>query len=134
MLKSRKLFIISCLVMLIAILVSDVAYAKVNVFKDLSVNTTNFAWGLRNFAYVFSGFGIIMFTFLAICGKINFKHLGYIVICLFFLSAVGALIDYIVGNPAKTQLTASFGTAYTKAACNSTVCRGSGGVGATIRQ
>lgn len=69
------------------------------VFDTLAERTGSFAQGFRNLAMVLSGFGIIMFTFLAICGKINFKHLGYIFISLFFLSGVGALIVYIADVP-----------------------------------
>ena len=134
MLKSRKIFIINCLVMLVTVLISNVAYARGGaVFGDLSERTADFAIGLRNFAYVFSGFGIIMFTFLAICGKINFKHLGYIVLCLFFLSGVGALLDYIIGGSQGSLMLKDFGTAYRKAACNTSVCSGIGSKKATTR-
>lgn len=68
------------------------------VFSGIAEKTGVFAEGLRKLAYVISGFGIIMFTFLAICGKINFKHLGYIFISLFFLSGMGAFITYAKGG------------------------------------
>jgi len=72
--------------------------ANANIFGTLSTRAGVFAIGLRNLAYVLSGFGLIMFTFLAISGKINFKHLGYITLSLFMVSAVGALIDYVTDN------------------------------------
>lgn len=70
------------------------------LFKFLSDRAINFAIGFRNVAFCLAGFGIIMFTFLAISGKINFKHLGYIFISLFMLSGVGMFISYWTGGSA----------------------------------
>ena len=99
-----------------------------DIFDSLSDRTAAFAKGLRNIAYIISGFGIIMFTFLAITGKINFKHLGYISISLFILAAMGALIDYITArSEAPTQLSSSFQDTYEGAGrgelCQSGICR-----------
>jgi len=69
-----------------------------DVFSTFAGRATTFAKGFQNLAFCMAGFGIIMFTWLAICGKINFKHLGYIIICLFFLSGTGLLITYISGS------------------------------------
>lgn len=74
------------------------------VFAIFSGRTVDFAAGLQQIAFCLAGFGIIMFTFLAICGKINFKHLGYIMICLFFLSGTGLLISYVSGGAARSYL------------------------------
>ncbi len=103
--------------------------AAANIFDTLSIKTTNFAKGLRNIAYVISGFGIIMFTFLAISGKINFKHLGYISISLFILAAMGAFIDYTTHDTDEpTSLSAEFGDTYQNAGvgelCQSSLCGG----------
>ena len=73
------------------------------VFETLRQKTATFASQLRVFAYAISCFGIVMFTFLAISGKINFKHLGYIFISLFMLSATGAVIDYFSGSHANLK-------------------------------
>ena len=56
-----------------------------DIFAFFSGRAINFAIGLRNIAFCLSGFGIIMFTFAAISGKINFKHLGYIFISFDFV-------------------------------------------------
>lgn len=112
--KTLKMLLIAFIVVLLN---SSFAYSA-DIFDTMAGNATNFAVGLRNFAYVISGFGIIMFTFLAISGKINFKHLGYIVLCLFFLSAVGSLIVYITNGGstrAGLNLESKFGTAYKNA-------------------
>ena len=96
--------------------------AKADIFDTLSDKTITFAVGLRNLAYVISSFGIIMFTFLAICGKINFKHLSYIAISLFFMSGVGSLIDYVTDD--DMSLTTEFRDTYQGAVCESSICRG----------
>lgn len=77
--------------------------APSGVFGTLKDKTVIFASQLRVFAYAISCFGIVMFTFLAISGKINFKHLGYIFISLFMLSATGAVIDYFSGSHANLE-------------------------------
>lgn len=71
-----------------------------DIFQFLADRAINFTIGLRNVAFCLAGFGIIMFTFLAISGKINFKHLGYIFISLFMLSGVGLFISYWTGGSA----------------------------------
>lgn len=118
MLNMKKILSLSILSLAFILLGTSCGYAS-GIFDSLAGKTTNFAVGLRNFAYVISGFGIIMFTFLAISGKINFKHLGYIIICLFMLSAVGSLIVYFTdGAPTKAGLSLegnAFGTSYKKA-------------------
>jgi hypothetical protein len=105
--------------------------AHADIFDSLSQKAISFAVNLRYLAYVLSGFGIIMFTYLAISGKINFKHLGYISISLFILAAMGALIDYVTTND-RNKLTYStkFSDTYKKASaknagdlCQSGICR-----------
>ena len=105
--------------------------AHADIFGSLSQKAVSFAVNLRYLAYVLSGFGIIMFTFLAISGKINFKHLGYISISLFILAAMGALIDYVTTNDrGKLSYSSTFKDTYKKASaknagdlCQSGICR-----------
>ena len=101
MLHNKKIFISCVLCFLLCLISYDV---RADVFGNLSGNALAFAVGLRKLAFVLSGFGIIMFTWMAIFGKINFKHLGYIYICLFMLSGVGLLISYITGGAARKNL------------------------------
>jgi hypothetical protein len=101
MLQNRKILILCLLCFFLCLISYD---AQADVFGKFSTRALNFAVGLRGFAFVLSGFGIIMFTWMAIFGKINFKHLGYIYICLFMLSGVGLLINYIVGGQATKHL------------------------------
>ena len=98
--------------------------ARADMFDTLSNKTISFAVGLRNLAYVLSSFGLVMFTFLAIGGKINFKHLSYIAICLFFLSGVGSLIDYVTEDR-DLVLETKFGDTYKKSLprCSSGLCQ-----------
>ena len=79
------------------------APTKGDIFDFFSSRAVNFALGFRNVAFSMAGFGIIMFTFLAISGKINFKHLGYIFISLFLLSGLGLFITYWAGNSADVR-------------------------------
>ncbi len=112
MIIKSKILVLSILVVAFTVVNCQEVVAA-EVFHSLAIKTGMFAEGLRKLAYVISGFGIIMFTFLAICGKINFKHLGYIVMSLFFLSGMGALITYIKGGNA--ELTYNFDDTYTAA-------------------
>lgn len=121
-----NLIILSILCISFSMFVCDTAQAE--IFDTLSGRAVVFATGLRNLAYVISGFGIIMFTFLAISGKINFKHLGYISISLFILAAMGAFIDYITsGTGDKPSLASTFGDTYKDAGtgqlCYSGICK-----------
>ncbi len=100
----KKIFSLIFLSLGLVVVSAELGFADDgNIFNPLSERTADFAVNLRNFAYVISGFGIIMFTFLAIGGKINFKHLGYIILCLFMLSAVGSIIVYVTDGGSSKQ-------------------------------
>ena len=118
----RKISTLSVNVLILSLCICSEAYAG-NIFDTLSGKTIDFAIGLRTFAYVISSFGIVMFTFLAIGGKINFKHLSYIAISLFFMSGVGSLIDYVTGS-SNMNLERKFHDTYKGAVCSSSLCRG----------
>ncbi len=98
--KSIKKYI-SLLLYLLILSISFSCEAQADVLAVLKGKTLTFAVQLRVFAYVIACFGIVMFTFLAISGKINFKHLGYIFISCFLLASVGGVIDYFTGGNAK---------------------------------
>lgn len=101
MMKHNKLILSLVCMLLCVFYVSDACADADQIFTTMGEKTGNFAQGLRKIALVMGAFGIVMFTFLAICGKINFKHLGYITICLFFLSGTAALIEYITTDGGK---------------------------------
>lgn len=102
--KVNKIILLSVLCLVFVTCFAADSYAEITIFKTFAERTTKFAIGLRGLAFAISGFGIVMFTFLAICGKINFKHLGYIMISLFFLSGVGLMISYMTGGDARSAL------------------------------
>lgn len=109
---NKKILVLSLLCIVFTMMFCNTALADGGVFDALRDKTSAFAIQLRVLAYVISCFGIVMFTFLAISGKINFKHLGYIFISLFMLSATGAIIDYFSGSHA--HLESKFGDTYMK--------------------
>ncbi len=100
--KKGILFCFVCILVLF-LMSGETMAAEVTVLETIRAKTASFARQLRIFAYAISCFGIVMFTFLAISGKINFKHLGYIFISLFMLSATGAIIDYFTGSHARLE-------------------------------
>lgn len=105
MIKYKKIILLLVCCVAFSICLCADAHAEVpEIFRFFSEKTTSFVRQLRSLAFAISGFGIIMFTFLAICGKINFKHLGYIMISLFFLSGVGLMISYMTGGAAQEGL------------------------------
>ncbi len=98
--KNKKIVLFCVLCAICLVTFCDVSIADENVFSALKDKTSEFVRQLRVLAYVISCFGIVMFTFLAISGKINFKHLGYIFISLCMLSVTGGIIDYFSGGHA----------------------------------
>jgi len=96
--KKITLFVVLLLAFTMCLCDSVWAASPPNVLLTLGGRTETFARQLRSFAFIISGFGIIMFTWAAVFGKINFRHLGYIMISLFFLSGVGLFISYITGG------------------------------------
>ncbi len=108
----RSMFL--CIACIIAVLMISSDAMAAGVFAELRTRTISFASQLRNLAYAISCFGIVMFTFLAISGKINFKHLGYIFISLFMLSATGAIIDYFTGSHANLAAEYNLNDTYMK--------------------
>ena len=104
MTDNKKIFLFIAFFAVLTFGCAGDAFAEIpNVLKTLGGRTGTFARQLRSFAFIISGFGIIMFTWAAIFGKINFRHLGYIMISLFFLSGVGLFISYITGGDARRE-------------------------------
>lgn len=109
MIKTRKIVILSIMVLLLSSLVVTNAYAGADsIFKELAERIGSFASGFRKIALVMGAFGLVMFTFMAISGKINFKHLGYIAICLFILGGLATFITQDTGS--RGELPSTFNT------------------------
>ena len=109
MTKVRKIIVLSAMVLLLSSLMVTNAYASADsIFTELASRIGSFASGFRKIALVMGAFGLVMFTFMAISGKINFKHLGYITICLFILGGVATFITQDTGS--NGELPSTFNT------------------------
>lgn len=109
MIKANKIIILSIMVLLFSSLIVAPAYADADtIFKELAERIGTFASGFRKIALVMGAFGLVMFAFMAISGKINFKHLGYIAICLFILGGIATFISQDITG--KNELPSTFNT------------------------
>lgn len=80
------------------------AMAADNIFQVISQKMMTTVIDVRRIVYVIAGFGLIMFTTLAIFNKISFKHLAYIMIGLSLLAVMMPFINYFAGvNLEDTQ-------------------------------
>jgi len=68
-----------------------------NIFTIISQKMISTVRDLRSIVYVIAGFGLIMFSFLAIFNKISWKHLSYIMISLSLLAVMMPFINYFSG-------------------------------------
>ena len=75
-----------------------------NIFHYLACKITSIIADLRVIVYILAGFGMIMFAYGAIIGKINFKQLAYMGIGLFILSMTTSVIEYIVFSDKSSSL------------------------------
>lgn len=75
-----------------------------NPFFLIACKATTTLADLRVIVYVLAGFGLIMFTFGAIFGKISWKHFSQIAIGLFIISMMGQFIQYFTGKSNYTTL------------------------------
>lgn len=101
-LRSIKLSVV--LLVLMAVLLPSSAFAAANVFDVIQSKLINTVKDIRQIAYVIAGFGLIMFTVLAIFNKISFKHLGYIMISLSLLALMMPFINYFSGAKLSDDL------------------------------
>lgn len=72
-------------------------FAAANIFDTIQAKMLSTAKDVRKIVYVVSGFGLVMFSVLAIFNKISFKHLGYIMISLSLLAMMTPFINYFSG-------------------------------------
>ena len=73
------------------------AFAAGDIFTIISNKMVSTVLDVRKIVYVVAGFGLVMFSVLAIFNKISFKHLSYIMIGLFLLSVMMPFINYFSG-------------------------------------
>mgnify|MGYP000457696803 CR=1 FL=1 len=76
-----KLFKLSFLMSLTAflLLTTSPAYAA-NVFETITGRAVGVLTGVKQLVFVLAGFGIIAFAFMAIFGKLSWKHFAHIAI------------------------------------------------------
>lgn len=94
--KQYSKFLFLILLVGIALLPSG-AFAADNIFQIISKKMISTVIDIRRIVYVIAGFGLIMFTTLAIFNKISFKHLAYIMIGLSLLAVMMPFINYFSG-------------------------------------
>lgn len=94
-LKNLNLVVIVAFAVLVVM--PSTAFAAGDVFDTIQSKMISTVKDLRKIAYVIAGFGLVMFSFLAIFNKISFKHLGYIMISLSLLSLMMPFINYFSG-------------------------------------
>ena len=90
----KYLFLI---ILLGVLLLPASAMAAENIFRVISQKMMTTVIDVRRIVYVIAGFGLIMFTTLAIFNKISFKHLAYIMIGLSLLAVMMPFINYFAG-------------------------------------
>ena len=69
-----------------------------DIFDKLAMKAGVVGTGLRKSGFIIAGLGLIMFTFLAIFNKIQWKHLAYIMFSTAVLSGMIALIAEVRGS------------------------------------
>lgn len=94
--KQYTKFLFLVLLLGVAVL-PESAFAADNIFQIISKKMISTVIDVRRIVYVIAGFGLIMFTTLAIFNKISFKHLAYIMIGLSLLAVMMPFINYFSG-------------------------------------
>lgn len=64
------------------------------IFSDLAEKARRIGMGMRDAGFLIAGFGLIVFSFLAIFNKISWKMLAYIMMSTFILSSMLSIIEY----------------------------------------
>ena len=90
---------VAFLAFLVIVLMPAVSYAAANgdVFDTIQAKMISTVKDVRKIVYVIAGFGLVMFSVLAIFNKISFKHLSYIMISLIILALMMPFIEYFSG-------------------------------------
>ena len=78
-----------------------------DVFTTLTRRAARILVGLKPIVYVFAGFGLIAFAFMAIFNKISWKWFANIAIGLFLVANMGRLIEYMVYTVDNRDLAAT---------------------------
>lgn len=90
--KKSYLFLV---ILLSIVCLTGNAYADDTVFSGLADKASKIGRGLRDSGFLIAGFGLIVFSFMAIFNKISWKMLAYIMFSTFILSTMVGVIGYI---------------------------------------
>lgn len=75
-------------------LVNDAFAGDGEIFDKLAIKAGIVGSGLRRSGFIIAGLGLVMFTFLAIFNKIQWKHLAYIMFSTALLSGMIAMMNF----------------------------------------
>ena len=92
--KAIHLFMLLSL-MIVGITPDAFAGEENEIFDQLAARAAGVGVGLRNSGYIIAGFGLIVFSFMAIFNKISWKTLAYIMLSCFILSVMFWVVTYI---------------------------------------
>lgn len=90
--------------LLVVVIMPSIAFAGGDVFDIIQAKMVSTVRDVRKIVYVVAGFGLVMFSVLAIFNKISFKHLAYIMISLSLLALMTPFINYFGGNLEENDL------------------------------
>ena len=89
------------------------------IFDSLAKKAKIVGDGLGQTGFFIAGFGLIVFSFMALFNKISWKTLAYIMLSTFILSVMTMIIDFVSdGAPSQNLSYSSSGTAATTAQGN----------------
>lgn len=73
------------------------------IFDSLAEKAAAIGKGLRDSGFLIAGFGLIVFSFMAIFNKISWKMLAYIMFSTFILSTMVGIIGYISNGQSNAR-------------------------------
>lgn len=91
------------------------------IFGKLAGKATQIGQGLQDAGFIIAGLGLIVFTFMAIFNKIQWKTLAYIMFSTAVLSAMAGIISYISNGKGRVSLRVSSNYMSTSASSNTDV-------------
>ncbi len=99
--KVGKILLLS---LLMVVVLPSMAFADGDIFQIIQAKMVSTVRDVRKIVYVIAGFGLVMFSVLAIFNKISFKHLAYIMISLSLLALMTPFINYFGGELEENDL------------------------------
>lgn len=78
--------------------------AHADIFDSLAGKAKFLGSGLKSSGFIIAGLGMIVFTFMAIFNKLQWKHLAYIMFSTALLSAMVGVISFVSGGKSSASL------------------------------